>query len=368
MLFGDSKPLAEFFPLRLPVNQQLSDVPAEAIEQTRALRDGSKDVIGYGYTVIWVERQSRKYGANRFVDKVEIESWNDLLRLIGKRTEISALDRAVQTLCGPFPMLRNWVKANWKRLIEVADDVADLVKVLEYLNSNPRPSCYVRELPLSISTKLIESYQPLLGQWFDLTLPAESIDFGYLSRQFERRYGFSYPREHFLVRVLDSELLLWCSLPSEELSLPIEAINRLPLSEATFVLVENKINLLTLPFFKNGVAMGGLGDGVTRLFECKWFEQNKLYYWGDMDVEGFEILSAMRERFCQVTSLMMDDQTLNKWTALAISGNGSPSKTLIGLTAGEQLAFETCRSKNLRIEQERIPQWFVNDFIVKHFI
>ena len=76
--------MAELFPLRLPVNQQLSDVPAEAIEQTRALRDGSKDVIGYGYTVVWVERQSRKFGANRFVDKVEIESWNDLLQLIGK--------------------------------------------------------------------------------------------------------------------------------------------------------------------------------------------------------------------------------------------------------------------------------------------
>ena len=345
-LFGDSKPFAEFFPLRLPVNQQLSDVPAEAIEQTRALRDGSKDVIGYGYTVVWVERQSHKYGANRFVDKVEIESWNDLLRLIGKRTEIATLDRAVQTLCVPFPVLRNWVKANWKRLIEVADEVADLVKVLEYLNLHPRPGCYVRELPLSISTKLVESYQPLLGQWFDLTLPAETIDFGYSSKQFERRYGFSYPREHFLVRVLDSELLLRCSLPSDELSLPIDGINRLPLSEATIVLVENKINLLTLPRFKNGIAMGGLGDGVTRLFECKWFEPNKLYYWGDMDVEGFEILSAMRERFCQVTSLMMDDQTLDKWSALAIPGNGNPSKTLIGLTAGEQLAFATCRSKN----------------------
>ena len=364
-LFGDSQPLAELFPLRLPVNQQLSDVPAEAIEQTIALREHSKEVLGYGYTVCWVERQSRKHGLNRFVDKVEIESWIDLLRLVGKRTEVATLDRVIQTLCVPFPVLRHWVKANWKRLLEVADDVTDLVKVLEYLNEHPRPACYVRELPLMISTKLVETHLLTLAQWLDMTLPADAIDFGYSVKQFERRYGFRYPREHFLVRVLDNDLLARCSLPCEELSLPIDAINQLPLAEVTIVLVENKINLLTLPHLKNGIAMGGLGDGVTRLMECKWLGRCKLLYWGDMDVEGFEILSAMRERLGNVTSLMMDEQTLNQWSALAIPGNGHLPKVPTHLTAGESAAFEICCSKNLRIEQERIPQGFVGRYFLE---
>lgn len=39
----------------------------------------------------------------------------------------------------------------------------------------------------------------------------------------------------------------------------------------------------------------------------------QLYYWGDLDAQGFEILSQFRGYFPQAQSLLMDSETFNRF-------------------------------------------------------
>ena len=79
-------------------------------------------------------------------------------------------------------------------------------------------------------------------------------------------------------------------------------------------------------------------------------------YWGDLDTEGFEILSSLRAVFPHVRSFLMDLDTLGRWRHLAVAGTGESQTFRRHLTEVEQRAFLCCRDENLRLEQERIPQ------------
>ena len=120
--------------------------------------------------------------------------------------------------------------------------------------------------------------------------------------------------------------------------------------------VENKINLLTLPFVRNGIAIGGLGKAVSLLREINWLQNATIYYWGDLDVEGFEILSQFRLMFQQTDSLLMNMDTLPKYTGLAVPWQNRNRGTPSGLTKSEHATYECLLHNGIRLEQERIPQ------------
>ena len=52
----------------------------------------------------------------------------------------------------------------------------------------------------------------------------------------------------------------------------------------------------------------------------------------------------------------MDESTLDRFAELTGVGNGREIELTGPLTPSEQQAFLRCRSNNLRLEQERIPQ------------
>ena len=43
------------------------------------------------------------------------------------------------------------------------------------------------------------------------------------------------------------------------------------------------------------------------------YKRQSLYYWGDIDVQGFEILSQFRSYFPQTQSLLMDRATFDTY-------------------------------------------------------
>jgi hypothetical protein len=80
-----------------------------------------------------------------------------------------------------------------------------------------------------------------------------------------------------------------------------------------------------------------------------------VWYWGDIDVEGFGILARLRTLFPQTRSLLMDGETVERWRSLAVPGTGRRAEAPPNLTLEEQMAFGICLRENLRIEQERLP-------------
>lgn len=185
---------------------------------------------------------------------------------------------------------------------------------------------------------------------------------------FERRYGLRYAEQHLLVRFLDQQTQLDCGCPWPECSIPLRTMAAVSAIAVRVLVVENKVNLLTLPQVKGALALGGLGNGVTDLRYFAWLSQCPIWYWGDLDVEGFAILSRLRTIFPQTRSLFMDYETLCRWRQpLATSGSGRSVATPTNLTPSEHATFVACAATNLRLEQERLPQSFVIESLLSEF-
>jgi hypothetical protein len=137
--------------------------------------------------------------------------------------------------------------------------------------------------------------------------------------------------------------------------LPLHTLAKLDVEGSTAVIVENKVNLLTLPPLPRCVGFGALGRAITLLRHVPWLSNCEIWYWGDLDTEGFEILSSLRALHPATRSFLMDENTLERWQHLALSGTGRTTDMPVHLTESEQAAFVRCRDHNLRIEQERLP-------------
>ena len=75
-----------FFPKVVPCSKSLD---IEDIEAVQRLRNESKEVIGYGYTVQWQTIRSRTIGRNRQIKRILFETRDDLLRLINRQKEFA---------------------------------------------------------------------------------------------------------------------------------------------------------------------------------------------------------------------------------------------------------------------------------------
>lgn len=165
-----------FFPRVIPSRKTLdANNLALAIQAVRRLREGSKEVTGFGYTVEWREVNSRKFGRNRFPARILFETPNDLLRFIGKHHEFAIFSDAVIRLRAAFPVLESWVRHNVWTLIEAAPDLDGLLSVVQFFRNHPRPNRFARELPLPVDTKFIKRYEGILRGWFDVALPPDTI-------------------------------------------------------------------------------------------------------------------------------------------------------------------------------------------------
>jgi hypothetical protein len=326
-----------------------------AIESIQLLKAEAKDVRGYGYAIDWREINSRKHGRNLFPAKIVFETENDFLRYIGKQREFSSFISAVEQTRARYPVLQTWIRSHRKLLIDSSAEVDGLLQVVDYLSAHPRPGLFARELPLAVDTKF---------EWLDLILPPHTIRAD--EDHFYRRYGLRYADPHLLVRFLDDEIQDVSGSPWSECSVPLHTLAARPIQATRVVIVENKVNLLTLPRLKGAIGLGGLGDGVTDLRYVDWLANSELWYWGDLDVEGLLILSRLRVLFPHVQSLLMDDLTLHAWRErLAILGTGRAYDQPSNLTPFEQAAYSLCVAGNLRIEQERFPQAFVDGLLAE---
>ncbi len=347
-----------FFPRRLPVDLKLPKDLGAAKQAVSLLRTAAKQAHGSGYTIEWESRRSRSHGLNQFPAAIIIEMRDDLLFLADATKQFTILEGAVATLRSHCPDLENWLQqpTNWKTLLTAAIQLNDLFLMTQYRLDNPFPDCFAREIPLPVSTKLIEENKQLLSAWLDLLRPHNEIDFRFGRDEFERRYGLRHVRHHVLVRLLGPELQKRLGLRFPELSLPVDSIKRLQPEGPNVFVVENKINLLTLSSVRNGIALGGLGKAVSLLREINWLQNAPIYYWGDLDVEGFEILSQFRLMFQQTDSLLMNMDTLQTYTELAIPWQNRNRGTPSGLTKSEHATYECLLHNCIRLEQERIPQ------------
>lgn len=350
----------DFFPHRIRARFTVdAKDPKGTIRASEVLLAQSKVERGWGYTVHREQVRTRDFGSNPVPTAITIDTLNDLLRLTKKSAEFQATCRVVDRVRSELPQLEDWLRANVRSLHRIEEPIDGLTCVARFFMDHPWPDCYSRQIPVPVDTKFIQRHGPTLRQWLDLLLPSSAMDVN--ETIFARRFGLRDGQPHRAVRLLDSQLQLELGFAYEELSLPLRSIAQLPVKDATVVIVENDLNLLTLPSIKRGIGIRGEGSSVNRLECLKWLTANRVLYWGDIDVDGFLILARLRNLFPHVESVMMNRGTMLQHETFIVDGNGTTPAAPTNLTAAELDAFEYCLQNNRRLEQEKILQRIVDD-------
>jgi hypothetical protein len=130
---------------------------------------------------------------------------------------------------------------------------------------------------------------------------------------------------------------------------------------------ENRDTAQLFPEVTGGIAVEGEGRGAGAVAALPWIrEAATIWYWGDMDADGLEILNGYRGAGLPVRSLFMDPASYERWERYGVDHDhrGSPlgpraPRATDHLTAAERdLYLALCCpdwSRHRRVEQERIP-------------
>lgn len=356
-----------FFPIdhnKFPIGYPPKDYLAlrEAVTQ---LKNKSKNNLGYGYTVEWKTRKFHKLGQQSLPEHISIETEQDYLKLLKREKELLQFKADIELIRSEVPELNSWLYQNPLKVIEYSDRWSDLLKVCRYFQSNPKPHLYIRELPIHIHTKFIEQNKGILRNLLEAILPTELLSLVQGEKQytFEKRFSLRYGEPLIRLRILDPALKGKYDLPFYDISSTISEFKQLNLKVHRFFIAENLTNFLTLPALENSFALFGSGYAIQILKSVTWLEDCPIFYWGDLDTDGFKILSQLRSYFPKTISIMMDAKTLETFKEFAVTVTESTAENLLYLTAEEQALYSYLSIHNQRLEQERISQDYAYRYI-----
>jgi hypothetical protein len=349
----------DFFPVTLRSDKSLSkDFSAMSREIAHIMSD-SKDRKGFGYQVVSEKVKHRQHGIQDIPKAIVFETLADYIKYIGKQHEFNAFKADADRILSSIPQLKDWCSSNPLLVVANNTNWEDLLKVcLWFISFHETGRYYIRELPIAIHTKFVESHLGVLRLLLDELIP-------HMSKKeetfFQKRFGLKHEEPRIRIRFLDKSLTI--DNRFSDISLPLSDFSTANLVCRNVLITENLMNFLTLPELKNTIAIWGGGYAVKNLQHIEWLTDKLIYYWGDIDIQGFEILSMLRRYYEQTISLMMDEATFNKFNHYHGHGTASNTYGLNHLTTSEHELYLKIHANNQRLEQEKIPQAYVNDFL-----
>lgn len=344
---------APFFPWEvfLPRVSTRGDDYEQIARQSEMLLAGSKEKTGCGYSVVSETRNLRLWGRNVVPVRIVFQTGEDLDAFVGRQRQSAAFEQLCAEITSRFPALNDWVARHAKQIFDHEGAWADLLTVCEYFVSTPKPGVYLREIPLPVHTKFIEENRGILRLLLEQLLPTGELGGG----GFEARFGLRVPDTLVRVRFLDPEIRRRFGFPFEQAGIDRADFAQLSMTGANLLITENEITFLTLPMLPNTLGIWGSGFAVASLGRLPVLKEARVWYWGDLDVQGFEILALLRERVPETKALFMDRETWQRFRQYAVPGKETRTSPRPHLIAEEAELYEELKNRNLRLEQERLP-------------
>ena len=235
----------------------------------------------------------------------------------------------------------------------------DICLCAEWLNKNQDSKLYIREIPLPVHTKFIEQNSKLIQS---LTEKSDSI------LSFEETFGLKTKPCSVRFRSLSEKVSLPFSMTNlSECQIPIKDFECLDKEFSDQIknifIVENEMVYLTFPKVPNSICIWGHGYTVNSLNNIEWFNSKRIYYFGDLDEHGFDILSSYRRFYPNIQSFCMEKSDWNEHLQYAVVGKKLESSRIPeNLIAEENEVFQIIRnSTQNRIEQERISVSYIQE-------
>jgi hypothetical protein len=320
----------------------------------------------FGYHIETEQIHRRQHGVQDEPVAFYFDTIERYLGYLQKQDEFNAFLADIKLASEAFPMLQTWLATHTQEVIQYHGKWPQLIQVLQYFAAHPKPGLFARELPLKgLGTKFIENHKPILLPLLNLVLPPEAINttFAGLS-QFEQRFGLHTDSPRLRFRWLDKSMAQRYTGGIIDISLAVNELARQTWQVQRVFIVENKTNLLqadvflTLPQMQGSMAIFGSGRAAVLLSTIPFLHHAEIFYWGDLDAEGFEILNNLLSFLPHAKPFCMDRQTLDLYKNEWVQGSGAQMRELHNLTQEQTRLYEYLVRNNLRLEQEQIhPDW-----------
>ncbi len=339
-----------FFPWEIPAGrefQSASSAVSQSIQKAlRELHRCSKQSTGIGYALVFETAETRKMGTQTYLKKAVFETEMDYLTFLKQSKTILRFLKNAQIVYDQFPGSESWLRANSKRLLDEETEPGywqNICRCVHWLLEHPASALYIREIPLSVHTKFIESHKNDIISLVRFKRGTKNDEY----QIFEDELGLK--RDEAFIRF---------RLGNNDQGLPISVFRKITFDNVKEVFViENKMVYLTFPQSEQRLCIFGSGFQAASLSVCEYLSSIPIFYFGDLDEHGFIILSRFRSCFHHVCSFCMDTQTLKTFDQYRTEGNTVSTETVQNLTDEEALVFASLQNDPMRnrLEQERIP-------------
>lgn len=329
-------------PLNPPTEKAaLADI-AGAIAWARAW-DG---VDADGVEVVWTERNWPSAGTQRVPLRLRISGAHAIALFAGTGAHWTRLAACATKLGERMPSTGGSTATAVRRHVLTITGYADaefdqLLDVVDWLVSNPASGRRIRELPVrGVDTKWLERHRSVAEDLFRARTGLPGL-------------GLAESKSLIRVRFLDEALRPGGIVDA---ALPVAGLAALDIRPGVVFVFENLESVLAMPDVPGAVVVHGSGYAAGRLAAVPWIRAARLVYWGDLDSDGFQILSRLRSGGVDVASILMDVAAVERYRDLAGAEPRTAPGDLSALTDAESAAFALLQSLGgLRIEQERIP-------------
>lgn len=312
-------------------------------------------------------KQTASFGKQLMPVRVFIDTPEDAMALLGltkKKKEFLAGLSAVES---QMPSLRDWYLTYFGR-ISAEDFFPVTLSIARFMLEQDEREGYLREMAIpGVDTKFLENHNFLVRTLWNALFPentAESSD-----ELWEKLFVQKVPTPSICVRSLDEHLRF---AGVRKLFLSQDDIADFQPPHRRIFITENKVNGYTFPDAEDSLILFGMGYGVLEMAEsAPWLADKEIYYWGDLDHDGFNILSNLRKVLpeMKIHSFLMDKETLLAYVDPKVKDTGNTTTIPDYLTVSEKMAWKLIHDNGWRLEQERIPheevEWAVERLLAE---
>jgi len=351
------------FPIVLRGGKEKPTTYSGISEVTRTFKQFEKLGDKCGWTVDWGKWNHKTFGPQDWPNKVSVETEEDLLHLLKKEKEVKLFKQILQQLLEWNPSIKDWLVANCIKILALEQSWKGICDVVDYFLQNDVSNYYLRSLPVPVHTKFIGQHESTILSMLKHLAPER---FPLEVKSLEDALGLKSKQYLFTVRWLDIDLAKTYNIDLEVMGITLSGLQQLDNNVKEIWLVENETNLYLVPNRKNALIIFSRGYAVNLLKSIPLFESVKLFYWGDLDIDGFNILHDFKKMYNHVKSVLMDIETVEYHQAeKIIIEPKSKNRNLSSLNENELEAFEYLAENKWRIEQEKLNQQYIHQYIQK---
>nr|WP_175955870.1 Wadjet anti-phage system protein JetD domain-containing protein [Schaalia sp. Marseille-Q2122] len=353
-------------PLGVPSEKKAGEHMAEVSAWVRQWHQASSQDE---YEVEWVDRRWGIRGKQTLPARVRVQGAQACAQVSGMAREWASLTRSFEEACvlsdslcstqglsarADYGAVAAAVASMKTRLSQLpSEQWRRVLAVVEWLARHPDSGMLIRSLPIAgMDTKWLGNHQGLVKTFLEAV---------------REQCGLAGGSELGLHSGHDASFLTFWAEPAARwqgidlLDIPVSRLSRIDIQSLgirAVLICENKQSVLAMPEMLGALVIHGGGDRSRELARVTWLRSLPVFYWGDLDSHGFGILSRLRAAGLNMTSIMMDEETLRLFDDMAVSEAREAVHVLEEcLTDSEVRTWK--RLSGRRIEQERIAWDYV---------